>query len=227
MPECVKVITGDGIPLKGQPTVTPAGAAANGAAVSGNPTRVAGSDGTTTRDIRTDATGNLVVVGPAAHDAAASGNPVQIGGVCRTDNPVTIVNSDMSTLTMTTGRALVEMPYNIPENTWQYAAATLGIVNTTTGVTVKASAGASLRNYITGLQIHAEALGAATEFVVNDAAAGTVIWRIKIGVGGLVLTNITFPVPLRGSAATLVEIKTLTASVTGAVYCSLQGHAAP
>jgi hypothetical protein len=107
---------------------------------------------------------------------------------------------------------------------WSYAAANLGIVNTTTAVTVKAAAGAGLRNYITGMQIMSEALGTATEFAIRDGAAGTVLFRQKIGTGGLTTgLDITFTTPLRGTANTLLEVVTLTASTTGAVYVNLQG----
>ena len=47
--------------------------------------------------------------------------------------------------------------------TWNYATATGGIVNTTTAVTIKTAAGASVRNYLKNLQISADTLGAATE----------------------------------------------------------------
>ena len=110
---------------------------------------------------------------------------------------------------------------------WQYAAAASGILNTTAAVTIKAAAGAGVRNYITAIQFNAEALGAATEIAVRDGAAGTVIWREKIGTGGL--TNgisITFNTPLKGTANTLLEVVTLTASTTGAVYFNAQGYQA-
>lgn len=105
---------------------------------------------------------------------------------------------------------------------WNYAAANLGIVNSAAAVTVKASAGASVRNYISSIDLEWETLGAATEFAIRDGAAGTVIYRTKLGTAAGRKT-INFPVPLRGSANTLVEVVTLTASVTGAVYVNLQG----
>ena len=108
-------------------------------------------------------------------------------------------------------------------NTWSYAAASGGILNTTTAVTMKAAAGAGVRNYITGISIMGEALGTATEVAIRDGAAGTVLWRIKIPTGGLPATHIAFDTPLRGSANTLLEVVTLTASVTGAVYVNAQG----
>lgn len=209
------------------------------------PVLVGGTDGTNAQTISTDAngyvkvivgTGTLAVsgtvtasgtVGTAAHDAAASGNPVQVCGVTRTDNPTTLANGDACSLTASTGRMLGVIPYQIPENTWQYAAAASGIVNSTTGVTAKAAAAAGLRNYVTGLDLSWDSLTTATEFVINDGAAGTVLFRHKIPNGGAGRTAIRFPVPLRGTAATLVEIKTLTASGAGGVFCNLQGHVAP
>lgn len=108
---------------------------------------------------------------------------------------------------------------------WRYAAAAGGIINTTTAVTVKAAAGAGVRNYVSSMQCTSDALGAATELAIRDGAAGTVIWRGKINTAGWIDgTEITFSPALRGTANTLVEIVTLTASGTGAVYCNLQGY---
>ncbi len=109
--------------------------------------------------------------------------------------------------------------------TWAYSAATGGITNTTTAVTIAAAGGASVRNYVLSAQCFSDALGAATELAIRDGAAGTVMWRGKIGTTGIPNgIDLTFNPPLRGTANTLVEIVTLTASVTGSVYCSLQGY---
>lgn len=113
-------------------------------------------------------------------------------------------------------------------NDWSYAAAASGISNTTTAVTVKAAAGAGLRNYITQIQISSDALGAATELCIRDGAGGTVLWRTKIGTAGYPNGfQTSFPTPLRGTANTLLEVVTLTASVTGAVFFNSQGYIAP
>lgn len=120
----------------------------------------------------------------------------------------------------------VNVPYAAMSNHWQYAAAASGIINTTTAVTFKAADG-SLRNYVTAIQITAEALGAATELVVRDGAAGPVLWRTKIGLAGIINgLNLNFPNPLKGTAATLMEVVTLSASITGAVYFNAQGFVA-
>jgi hypothetical protein len=113
--------------------------------------------------------------------------------------------------------------YSQPTANWNYAAAAAGIVNTTTAVTI-AAAVSGKRNQITAIQMSAEALGAATEVAIRDGAGGTVLWRDKIGAAGR--TNggwMTFATPLSGSAGNLLEVVTLTASVTGAVYFNAQG----
>jgi len=110
---------------------------------------------------------------------------------------------------------------------WSYAAASGGIANTTTAVTIAAAAGAGLRNYLTGLQIFSDTLGTATEIAIRDGASGTVLWRGKIGTGGaFVGAEIKFTCPLKGTANTLMEFVTLTASGTGSVYVNAQGYTA-
>ena len=107
---------------------------------------------------------------------------------------------------------------------WSYAAAASGIVNTTTAVTIKAAAGA--RNFLCSLQIQTATLGGATELVVRDGAAGTVIWRTQLQTTALPLTEISFETPLVGSSGNLLEVATLT-GVTGGVYVNAQGYVGP
>lgn len=106
--------------------------------------------------------------------------------------------------------------------TWQYSPPVGGITNSSTAVVVKTAAGAGVRNYALSMQCTADPLGAATELVVLDNA--TVIWRAKIGTAGLPVADINFNPPLKGTANTSMSIQTVTASVTGSVYCSLQGY---
>ena len=117
-------------------------------------------------------------------------------------------------------------PFAGPDKSWFYVPAVAGISNTTTAVTIKAAGGALIKNYITGIQVSTTAaLGAATVLAIRDGAAGTVLWRLSlpttINPAGW---NITFPTPLVGTADTLLEVVTLTASVTGAVYVNAQGY---
>lgn len=112
----------------------------------------------------------------------------------------------------------------LPGNFWSYAAAASGIVNTTTAVTIKAAAGASVRNYVCSISLSHDALGAATEFAIRDGAAGTVLFRSKMQTAASENNSVvTFSPCLKGTANTLVEVVTLTASVTGGVYVNASG----
>jgi len=108
---------------------------------------------------------------------------------------------------------------------WSYAAASSGIVNTTTAVTIKAAAGAGIRNYLQSLQVQSATLGGATELAIRDGAAGTVIFRTQLQTTALPLTTINFDPPLRSTANTLLEVVTLSA-VTGGVYVNATGFTA-
>lgn len=122
---------------------------------------------------------------------------------------------------------VTQKPYAVPLNDWSYPAATGGISNTTTAVTIKTAGAAGLKNYITGCQLFSTALGVSTELAIRDGAAGTVLWRVTVPAAGILGgINIDFPSPLRGTAATLLEVVTLTASVTGSVYVNCVGYTA-
>lgn len=171
---------------------------------------------------------NATGVGLAAHDAAINGAPNRVAGRALTANYTAVQTGDTADLITTLVGALINKPYSIPEADWNYAAATNGIVNINTAVTIKTAGAAGLRNYITGIQFTAEALGTATELAIRDGAGGTVLWKVKIGTGGLTGgMSVRFPTPLGGTAATLLEVITLTASGTGAVYFNAQGYTAP
>lgn len=114
---------------------------------------------------------------------------------------------------------------NANQTAWSYAAAASGIASTTTAVTIKAAAGAGVRNYLSTLHISHATLGAATEFAVRDGAGGTVLFRATLGTAANEGVPMFFDPPLRGSANTLMEVVTLT-SVTGGVYANAQGYSA-
>jgi hypothetical protein len=162
--------------------------------------------------------------GAGVDASAIFGAPTVVSGVVRTTAVVAVANAAQVYLPITSGRQVIQKPYGPGETDWVYAAATGGIVNTTTAVTIKAAGAANIRNYITGIDIMAQALGAATEVAIRDGAGGAVLWRTYIGAGGQVLTHVAFPTPLKGTAATLLEVVTLTASVTGAVFFNAQGY---
>ena len=118
--------------------------------------------------------------------------------------------------------ALVTKPYAIPEADWQYAAAAGGITNTT-DVAIKAAAAAGIRNCVTAIDLRNAHATVATEVVIKDGT--TVIWRQLLPAAMAAPVEITFPTPLKGSAATALNVACLT---TGAqVYVNAQGYAAP
>jgi hypothetical protein len=166
----------------------------------------------------------ISAIGSTGHSFPSTTFPLKVAGKVVTVPDTTLTNNDVSDLFITTAGQVPTKPYGTAENDWQYAAAAAGILNTTVAVTIKAAGAALTRNYITGITIMSEALTTATELVIRDGAAGTVLFRTKIPVAGLPTTRISFPTPLKGTAATLLEVATLTASVAGAVYFNAQGY---
>lgn len=153
---------------------------------------------------------------------------VQTDGGIREPDPVTIMFGgaavDFAALLSGVGAGTtVNQPHALTASRWQYAAAAGGINNSTVAAVMAPAAGAGIRNYITGIQCSATALGVGTELVVRDGVGGPVIWRGVLGTAALMPTNFQFPVPLKGSANTLLEVATLTATVTGNVYINAQG----
>lgn len=163
-------------------------------------------------------TGGLGVGGPSGHSSAATGNPVMVGGVVSTSLDTTLASGDMCRLQESTSGQLVTLEGAVPELSWQYAAATGGITNTT-DVAAKAAAGASIRNYVRSMQVK-NANATATEFVIKDGS--TVIWRGHLAASMGTSDVHVFNPPLRGTANTAINIACIT---TGAqVYASLQGY---
>jgi len=168
------------------------------------------------------------ILGSVAEGGALISNVVPTGIEARTSSK-TSVNNATNTRPIATvdGRQITRLN-SIPENEWVYAAASGGITNTTTAVTLVAAQAAGVRNYLTSLQLSSDALAAATEIAIRDGAGGTVLWRGKIGIAGIAgVSNIQFSDPLKSTAATLLEVVTLSASVTGGVYVNAQGYIAP
>lgn len=165
--------------------------------------------------VTTSTSGSVAQGGTAA-------NPLGMGLEARTTSPTATTSGQMTRVQGTTDGKQVTLIGGVPELSWTYAAATSGISNTTTAVTIKAAG--TDRLYLTRLDLMCEALGTATEVAVRDGAGGTVLWRTKVGTGGLPLANISFATPLKGTSATLMEVVTLTASGTGACYFNAAGY---
>lgn len=162
--------------------------------------------------------------GDIASDAVDSGNPVKVGAIAKSADITAVADADRVNLVASLLGKLLTLPYATPAKTWSYAAAAGGLV-TTTGVTAKAAGAAGVRNYITRVQAINSHQTTGTEVVIRDGAAGAVLWRgwAQAAGGGCAAV---FDPPLRGTAATLVEIAEITATATAGVLMSLQGYEA-
>lgn len=162
------------------------------------------------------------VVGDAAHDAAIAGNPVRIAGRALTADYTAVAAGDTADLITTLTGKIVNYPFANPNQSWSYAAASGGIVNTT-GVTIKAAGGAGVRLYLTDLHVINGHATVSTDVQIRDGASGTVLWRgFAQAVGGGI--SVHFATPLRGTANTLLEVA---CGTTGsAVYVNAGGFVA-
>ncbi len=166
--------------------------------------------------------------GISPEGGGAGTSPIAVGLECRTSSKTSVSNGTLVRSIATVDGRLITRLNSIPENEWVYAAASGGITNTTTAATLVAAQAAGVRNYLTSLQLSSDVLGAATEIAIRDGAGGAVLWRGKIGTAGIAgVITIQFSDPLKSTAATLLEVVTLTASVFGGVYVNAQGYKAP
>lgn len=170
--------------------------------------------------------GNVSVAGTVGEASAVGSGMLPTAYEGRTTNKTAVTTGQYVRPIATSIGAAVNKPFQVPELDWSYPAAAGGISNTTTAVTMVAAAGAGIRNYLTAIQVSAGALGAASEIAVRDGAGGTVIWRGFISTaGGNQSVNLSSPI--KSTANTLLEVVTLTATITGAVYINAQGYQAP
>lgn len=159
--------------------------------------------------------------GNAAHDAVSTGNPVRLAGKALNAAPSPVsASGDVQDLITTMVGSLIQKPYAIPEADWNYSLA--APITTAVSTAVKAAGAAGFRNYVTGCQI--QNTGAtATEIQILDGA--TVIWRGMLPASMMAIADINFNTPLRGTAATAVNVNVVTAG--GNVYFNVQGYQAP
>ncbi len=106
----------------------------------------------------------------------------------------------------------ITSPFADTVHQWQSTQA----ITVNTDTSVKASAGAGLRNYITDVTL-SNSSAAAVLVQIKDGS--TVIWQAHVPAGGTVTKE--FSVPLKGTAATAVNVNVAVATTT--MYVSLGG----
>ena len=164
--------------------------------------------------------GVSAVVGSLSEGTAATTSPVLVGLEARTSSKTSVANASAVRPIATVDGRLVTRLNSIPENEWQYAAASGGITNTSDNVLI-AAAGANIKNYLTGLSI-ANANATATEVVVKDGS--TVIWRMYLAANAPI-QSIKFVTPLQSSANTALNVACITTGTQ--TYINAQGYKAP
>lgn len=108
-------------------------------------------------------------------------------------------------------------PFVVPASRYNFAGATGGIVNTTAVPIVAAAAG--LRNYVAAIQYFNSA-ATASEIEIRDGV--TVIFRGYVPASMTAPANVVFPVPLRGSVNTAINVAMGTTAT--ATRVSAQGY---
>ncbi len=167
----------------------------------------------------TNAIGTVTAVGTAAHDAAISGNPVRMAARAASSDYTAVAAGDTADLvTSLTGKQIV-LPYALPGASWAYASPSA--VTDTSDDQVIAAGAAGVRHYIAGIQVFNSHASTGTEVVIKDGS--TVLWRgwAQPTGGGC---SAKFDPPLRGTAATAVNVANITTS--SSTYFNLQGYSA-
>jgi len=158
-----------------------------------------------------------VNAGQAAHDAAVSGNPVRVGCRGRTSQyATTIVNDDTVDVQCDLNGATITKAYSVSGSDWT---ATVNLTDTTS-TALKASGGASIKNYVTWCTFSGISTTVATQIKILDNATLKYPFNMKAGGGDF---HVVFPTPIQGTAATAMNVQ-LSGSPTGAIDVTCGGY---
>jgi len=216
-----------------------AGTIASGAADSGNPIKIGGRYNVTQPtltdgqrgDAQLDTRSNLSVFisgkgstsGAAVSSVTADGAGANAG--LATWSQGALYNGTTWDRMRGDANGVVVQP-GLSATFWSYTSGVSPILsNTTTAVTIKAAAGAAVRNYIDSCQITTTAFTTSVPLALRDGAGGTVKWALTVPTTGFLQpVVVTFSPPLQGTANTLWEIVTTTANTVGTVTANCSGH---
>jgi len=163
----------------------------------------------------------IYTYGTGTEGGVAITNITPVGVEARTSSKTSVSNAQfVRPISTVDGRQITRLN-SIPENEWQYAAASGGIVDKTDNVLV-AAAGANIKNYLTGLSV-ANANATASEIVIKDGAS-TVIWRMYLAANAPI-QSIKFATPLQSSTNTSLTVACITTGTQ--TYINAQGYKAP
>lgn len=157
------------------------------------------------------------VGGSTATNVALTENPLNLGAqAVSSENSAATTARKVQLVADLVGK-LITLPYANPEN---FVSGVTAAITDTTNTSVIASAGGSLRNYITHIIVTNSHATVSTVVEIRDGAT-TVLYRgYALAAGGGF--SVTLPVPLRGTAATAITASCIT---TGSnVYVSASGY---
>lgn len=157
------------------------------------------------------------VGGSTATNVALTENPLNIGAQAVSSENSAVTTARKVQLVADLVGKLITLPYANPEN---FVSGVTAAITDTTNTSVIASAGGSLRNYVTHIIVTNSHATVSTVVEIRDGAT-TVLYRgYALAAGGGF--SVTLPVPLRGTAATAVTASCIT---TGSnVYVSASGY---
>ena len=156
-------------------------------------------------DVVTGPTGAnaLQFQGTVASGSAAANNPMLNGAKAVNAEPAAVDANDVISLITDLVGKLITLPYANPEN---FVSGTTAAITDTTRTALIASQGGSLRTYITQLTVTNSHATVGTMVKLEDNT--TTIYQAYAPPGGGFV--ITFPVPLKGTAATAWNISPVT-----------------
>ncbi len=197
------VVTVQGIASMTKLLVTPdANSAVNVAQVGG------------TNSISAGVAGALAVGGTVATNVAITSNPLNIGAqAVSSENSAATTARQVQLVADLVGK-LITLPYANPEN---FVAGTTAAITDTTSTSVIASAGGSLRNYITSILVSNSHATVGTFVKILDGASIIYEGYAAPAGGGFAAS---LPVPLRGTAATAVNAQAVTTGANFIVSCA-------
>lgn len=162
------------------------------------------------------AAGKINIHGGVATNVAITDNPINQGAQAVSSENAAVTTARQVQLVADLVGKLIVMPYANPEN---FVNGTTAAITDTTSTAIIASAGGSLRNYITQVTVTNSHATQGTFVKILDGA--TIIHEGYAAAAGGGFTA-TFPTPLRGTAATAVNAQPVT---TGAnIIASASGY---
>ncbi len=160
--------------------------------------------------------GSVGVGGTTATNVAITDNPVNLGAqAVSSENSAATTARKVQLVADLVGK-LITLPYANPEN---FVMGTTAAITDTTSTSTIASAGGSLRNYLTSCTVTNSHATVGTFVKILDGS--TIIWEAYAAAAGGG-ASASFPTPLKGTAATAINCQPVT---TGAnVICSCSGY---